>query len=240
MTKATILIIKTGTALAEMRPQYGDFEDWFMQALGPQRFNWQVTAVDQGEALPAHAALKNYGGVIITGSGAMVSHRLDWSERTADWLVDVVYHNLIPVLGVCYGHQLLAHALGGKVGPNPNGRRMGTRELIIRAADDPLIGWLAPRARVHVTHQEVVLERPLGTRILAHTEGDENHVLHHGGRCWGVQFHPEFTGDIMRYYIQARADALAAEGMDSQALLAAVEETPDGQRVLDEFAEYCR
>ena len=95
--------------------------------------------------------LENLAGIVITGSPSMVSARLDWSERTAYWLRRAVPTGL-PVLGVCYGHQLLAHALGGHVGLNPAGRQIGTvtAQLIDGHKEDPLFGHLP--ARFPATH----------------------------------------------------------------------------------------
>ena len=239
MQKRSILIVKTGSALPVAKSRFGDFEDWFARTIGVHRFSWKTIDVEHGGILPERDAMKEYSGVIITGSGAMVSHRLDWSERTARWLADVVTADALPVLGVCYGHQLLAHALGGRVGPNPHGRRIGTRSVEIVDRHDALLGELAPQTRFHVTHEEAVLEKPSDAVLVARADGDGLHALRLGPRAWGVQFHPEFSADIMRCYIEARAEAIDAEGLDSRALLQAVEQTPAGSRVLGNFADLC-
>ncbi|MDZ7788996.1 MAG: glutamine amidotransferase [Xanthomonadales bacterium] len=240
MTRHRLLIVKTGAAFAEARRRFGDFDDWFARGIGQERFAYETVAVSDKESLPAPRELDSYSGVVVTGSSAMVSHKLDWSEAAADWLAQVIGEDRLPVLGVCYGHQLIAHALGGSVGPNPNGRRMGTRPFEIAAADDRLLGALAPRTSVHVTHLEAVLDPPDSARVVGRTEGDPHHALHFGGRCWGVQFHPEFDAAIMRCYVQARAALLEGEGFDSRAILENVSECPAGDAVLQQFAEICR
>lgn len=234
-----MLIVKTGSAFAEARRRFGDFERWFAAGIGPQRFRYETLAVAEHDRLPSISALDEYAGVVVTGSPAMVSHRNDWSEATAAWLASVMVADRLPVLGVCYGHQLMAHALGGKIGPNPNGRRMGMRRLTVEAEDDELLGSLAPGADVHVTHLESVLHPPGSARILGHTEGDPYHALYFGGRSWGVQFHPEFDASIMRCYVQARSDLLDGEGFDSTAILENVGDTCAGDTVLKRFAELC-
>lgn len=239
MTLPRILIVKTGSAVAEARERFGDFEQWFHRALDPDRFDIDTRTVCDDSVLPDPARLDEFSGVIVTGSPAMVSHRHAWSEHTAEWLQAVISEDRLPVLGVCYGHQLIAHALGGRVGPNPNGRRMGTRRFDAEETGDELLSVIAPRAPVHVTHLEVVLEPPPSARLLGRTEGDRYHALRFGARSWGVQFHPEFDAAIMRCYVQARAELLEGEGFDSRALLDAVEETPAGARVLHRFAEMC-
>ncbi|RFF26795.1 MULTISPECIES: glutamine amidotransferase [unclassified Wenzhouxiangella] len=239
MTRDRLLIVKTGSAAIEARRRFGDFERWFARAIGPDRFDYETVDVSDHEILPSLETAGDYAGVVVTGSPAMVSHRLDWSERTARWLAEVIADDRLPVLGVCYGHQLIAHALGGRVGPNPDGRRMGTDRFKVGQADDGLVGPLAPEAPVQVTHLEVVLDAPPGARVLGRTAVDANHALHFGGRSWGVQFHPEFDAVIMRCYVEARADLLDGEGFDSRAILDNVRETRAGINVLRRFAAIC-
>lgn len=235
-----MLIVKTGSAFERARTRFGDFDGWFRRTLGEDAFDYVTVAVDDGEEPPAIADLRRFAGVIVTGSPAMVSHREGWSERTARWLQRLISGDILPTLGVCYGHQLIAHALGGRVGPNPAGRRMGTRELFDIDGDDPLLGHLVERSKVQVTHLETVLEPPRGATVIGRTEGDGNHALRFGPRSWGVQFHPEFDAAIMRCYVAARADLLEAEGFDSQSILAGVAEAPAGPALLARFAEICR
>ncbi|WP_376697458.1 glutamine amidotransferase [Wenzhouxiangella sp. EGI_FJ10305] len=240
MTRDRLLIVKTGSAVAEARGRFGDFERWFGDVIGQDGFDYQTVNVSNGETLPPLEAIPAYAGVIVTGSPAMVSHGLDWSEAAARWLAEVIGDDHLPVLGVCYGHQLMAHALGGRVGPNPRGRRMGTHRFQVEGAEDRLVGSLAPEAPVHVTHLEVVLDPPPCARVLGRTEADPNHALHFGGRSWGVQFHPEFDAAIMRCYVEARTELLDGEGFDSQAILDQVRETPSGTILLRQFAAICK
>lgn len=231
MSQAEFLIIKTGRAVPEARALGGDFEDWFMAGLGRARFDYHVVQVDDGAPLPD---ADGYAGALVTGSPAMVSDRADWSERTAEWLA-AAHADGLPLLGVCYGHQLLAHALGGTVGPNPNGRRKGRVAVTAIEADDPLLGPYAPSGHFHVSHYEAVLEPPPGARVVARAAHDPHHALHFGGRSWGLQFHPEFGRAVMRAYIQARADVLDAEGQCPHTLVREVVDDTVGPSLLARF-----
>ena len=123
MSDLPILILKTGEAPPPVKSRFGDFEDWIALGMGQPVDSLDVVSVYLGASLPS---ANRVSGVIVTGSPAMVTDRPDWSEASARWLANIVVEDSVPVLGVCYGHQLLAHGLGGEVGPNPKGREMGT------------------------------------------------------------------------------------------------------------------
>jgi GMP synthase (glutamine-hydrolysing) len=228
-----LAIIKTGSTLSEVHQRFGDFEQWFIQSLGPSRFDFDVYAVHEDQHPPAD--IQGIDAVVVTGSPAMVSHRHAWSERTAAWLAEF-HQSQKPMLGVCYGHQLIAHALGGKVGPNPNGRAMGTRSIEILDQDDQLLGRFSPQQSFQVTHVEVVLEPPSGAKVIACSPNDPYHGLHFGGLSWGVQFHPEFDIDIMACYIQLRASVLAGEGIAADRLMGTLQTAPAGALLMQHFA----
>src|SRR5690606_21522241 len=200
------LIVETGQPVPSMR-RHGGFPHWIRSAAGLARGEVDAVDVEGGEPLPPHDGL---AAVIVTGSGAMVTERRDWSEASAAWLRDAA-HAGVPVFGICYGHQLLAHALGGEVGDNPNGRTMGTVavELLPAAAGDPLFAGLPGRFPAQATHLQSVLRAPPGATVLARAAHDDCHAFRWGEAAWGVQFHPEFGTVHMRGYVRARADVLA-------------------------------
>jgi len=226
-----IALIKTGSTLEQIKPRHGDFEDWFATGMGLTGF-LQIDVFRQ-QALPRAEELT---AVVITGSPAMVSAREEWSERTAKWLQSAVDDGL-PVLGVCYGHQLLAHALGGRVGPNPAGRQIGTvtAQRIDLDIKDPLIGHLPQSFPAQTSHSEVVLEAPRGAVRLATSPRDGNFVLRYAENAWGLQFHPEFSAAVVKDYIRYRAADLRNEGLDPDALTDAAKETDAAASVLKRF-----
>ena len=243
MNDGSILILKTGEAPPPVKQRYGDFEDWIARGLGRPVDSLEVASVYLGASLPPANSIR---GVIITGSPAMVTERPDWSEASARWLAKIVEEDSVPVLGLCYGHQLLAHGLGGDVGPNPNGREMGTVEVTFHAHEEGVEGGangLKPIFEAgafpgHMSHVESVLRPPEGTRILAHTALDPHSVIGFGPRQWGVQFHPEFDREIMQGYVEARREILASEGLDPDAMIAEAVETSSITAVLSRFARW--
>ena len=226
-----ILLVKTGGTIKKITPLYEDFEDWFAHHMEVSDF-LQVD-VFRHEVLPTPDSV---AGIVVTGSAAMVSDQEDWSERTAAWLKAAVETG-IPVLGVCYGHQLLAHALGGRVGRNPRGRQIGTvrAELTQAGKNDTLLGHLPEAFHAQTSHVESVLELPLNATRLATSPRDDNFAIRFAENAWGIQFHPEFSAPVMLEYIRHRADAIRGEGQDPDHLLAQVMDTPQARSTLRRF-----
>ena len=229
------LIIETGQPVPSMR-RHGRFSHWIRVAAGLRADQVTVVDVEAGETLSGH---QPYAGVLVTGSGAMVTDRHAWSERTADWLRDGLDAGL-PVFGICYGHQLIAHALGGEVGDNPSGREMGTVpvDLHPEAAHDVLFGTLPPRFAAQVTHLQTVLRPPADAAVLARSEQDNCQAFRWRDHAWGVQFHPEFSAVHMRGYVHARRDALQHAGRCHQRMTKEIKPTPLARGVLRRFVRH--
>lgn len=232
-----ILIVKTGSTYADMAEYLGDFDDWFIQRMDHSMGPIDTICPFSGDSLPPPASL---GGIIITGSHDMVTEQLPWSEKTADWVKQAV-EATIPVLGVCYGHQLLAHAMGGVVDDNPKGKEFGTITIRLSTQErpDPLFAGLPKTFAVQACHSQSVLKLPAGSTLLASSDMDPHHAFAIGKRAWGVQFHPEFSRDVLRLYIQRFADDLVAQGRDVDRLLAGIGETPHSEALLRQFQRLC-
>ena len=215
-------------------PELGEFDRLIARAAGISAEDVEAVDIVGGDPLPAPTAA---AGFVLTGSPAMVTERAAWSERTAAWLPKVVAAGT-PLLGICYGHQLLAHALGGEVGDNVRGREMGTTTIDVHAsaAGDPLFGELPPRVYAQESHSQSVITPPPGARVLAGNAHDPHQALAIGPTTWSTQFHPEFDATVMRGYVDVRADALRAEGFDPDALAHATHESPESATVLRRFA----
>lgn len=229
-----VVILKTGNTYPAISEVFGDFEDWFIAGLSPE-LDLTVVNVAADED-PGN--IGDWDGIVVTGSPAMVSDREPWSERTAQWLAAAVAQGK-PVLGVCYGHQLLAHALGGKVGYHPGGRESGTFEVRLndQASDDPLLGTLPQTFPAQLTHLQSVLELPAEATLLASSEHEPHQAFRIGDCAWGLQFHPEFNAPIMRSYLEVQAPALRDEQLDAEALIAGVRDTPEATSLLRRFSE---
>jgi GMP synthase (glutamine-hydrolysing) len=235
--KAPFLIVETGQPVASMR-RYGGFPHWIRVAAGLEANEAVVANVERGDPLPRR---EGFAGVIVTGSAAFVTDRADWSERSAEWLRDAA-HDGMSLLGICYGHQLLAHALGGEVADNPAGRESGTVSIDLHppALHDPLFSGLPLSFSAHATHVQTVLRPPEGATVLAKSQQDHCHAFRWRDRAWGVQFHPEFATHHMRGYVGARQEALRNEGRCPKTIARDVTAAPQARKLLRRFVRHAR
>jgi len=229
-----LLIIKAGSTFAETARKYGDFEAMVLHGSGLQKELVEVVDAVRPGSLPAPDSCC---GAIITGAHCMVTDDLDWSLALEAWVRSIV-NGAVPLLGICYGHQLLGRATGGQVGFHPRGKEVGTFEIRLRpeARQDPLFSALPELFPVHTTHSQSVLALPPGAVLLAENDFDPHHAFRIGPCAWGVQFHPEYDSRIMYDYILAQADSLTDGGHDTASLLYDVRETPSANSILQKFA----
>lgn len=228
-----VLIVQMGRPPQRIVDELDDQGAWFRAALAPLGVSTTAVQPWRGDALPTSAAFR---AAVVTGAWEMVTDRHDWSERTGRWLAGLV-DQAVPVLGVCYGHQLMADVLGGRVGYHPGGRESGTKtiRLLPEAVTDPVSGWLPTRFAAQLSHQQSVLEPPAGAVVLASSEHDGHQIIRYGAQALSCQFHPEFGEAHMRACLRLQQPALIREGRDAEQLLAEVDPTPDAARLLTGF-----
>jgi GMP synthase (glutamine-hydrolysing) len=229
-TESPIVVLVTGDPVPEARAQRGSFADLIRQAapaFGTRR--WLELDARALDVLPE---LTDVLAVLITGSAASVTDGSPWIERASAWLRALASRE-VPLLGICFGHQLLGHALGGRVSLNPNGREIGTVELTL-LEDDEVLGSRG-RMFVNSTHVDSVVALPPGAQVLGRTPQEPNAALRFGPAAWGVQYHPELDGEVMRHYFAARREVLLAEGRDVDAAWLAASDTPDAAALIERF-----
>lgn len=230
-----IYIIKAGTTFPEVAEEHGDFDRWTIGAMGISADEAIIVDVQDNDPLPDPRKCR---GVVITGSHAMVTDHLPWSDRLLEWIPVILREN-IPYMGICYGHQLLAQAMGGEVGFHPGGKEIGTVdiELSPESSNDPLFKTMPGRFPVHVTHSQCVLSLPPGAVNLAYNSFEPYHAIRIGSCAWGLQFHPEYNIDIIKGYILQQADELKRSGRDIDGIMMSVRETPDAAEVMKRFMD---
>lgn len=229
-----LLIIKTGTIGQFIQDKFGDFENLICNQLEISLDQAMVVPVYEGALLPD--CLDSISSVIITGSKAMVTDALAWTKYVSKWLLELSQKD-IPILGICYGHQLLAHALGGVVDYHPKGEEYGDTvvQLTDESKEDKLFRGLPADIRAYVAHAQTVKQVPSEAVVLAKNAFEEHHALRFKDNVWGVQFHPEFTADLLKEYMELGRERIANQGYDVDHLLYTAQNHGYGKALLKRF-----
>jgi GMP synthase (glutamine-hydrolysing) len=230
-----LVVVFTGTTLPNVKERHGDFDRHFRDVIG-EAWSGPWASVDARDTTAPLPSFRSAAGFLVTGSSSSVTEREQeaWMPRLEAWLRDAVAAE-VPLLGVCFGHQILASALGGEVRKNPAGRRIGRLEVARSDTDDPLLDGVPARFHVNVSHRDHVAVAPRGIRPLIVADHDPIHAFAHGPKARAVQFHPEFHEGVIRGYIEARREILRGEGLDPDLLEREIGEVPHAQRILRNF-----
>ncbi|MCU5774798.1 glutamine amidotransferase [Erwiniaceae bacterium BAC15a-03b] len=210
--KAPLAIIQLEVPPAAVSAQVGEQSHWFVQALQLQPQDYIVVRPHLGEQLPD---FDQVSAAILSGSWAMVTDHADWSERTAAWVRGAIEQQL-PLLGVCYGHQLMSYALGGEVADNPRGWERGLKPVENLAPGDTLLSALPAQFEAWLSHRQSVVQPPAGAQVLARSALDECQIIRYSPTALSVQFHPEFDAQIMTACLPAGLsdDGVGLQGAD--------------------------
>lgn len=205
----TLYIVKTGSTFDHIAQSLGDFEQWIAEGLHPP----ELLPAERLRLAVIHAPSCRYAtlhypeatdcaGVVISGSHAMVTDHAPWMQDLQSWLRPVCDAG-VPVLGICFGHQILAHLLGGEVGPHPAGLELGTIPVAVQAdvSHDPLWRHMPGCFEAQAVHYQSVRQLPPEARVLAGNSHEAHHAFRWRHNVWGVQFHPEFSAAAMQAYI---------------------------------------
>lgn len=220
---ARIGIVKPGSTFPDMILRFGDYDAWFARALGSE-VECRVYE-SAGSDLPDP---QDADGWIVTGArGSMVRPEAD-TVPLLEWIREVAARDA-PLLGVCYGHQAICEALGGRVERHPGGWEIGTTEVELTSAgrEDPLFAGLPERFRVQTTHEDYVALLPPDATLLAVNPHTEVQAIALGPHVRGVQFHPEVTEEIAHDFVARRRHLLEREPE--------VDAAPHAGRILTNF-----
>jgi GMP synthase (glutamine-hydrolysing) len=230
-----IALLKMGSTMPSVKAEYGDYEDWFAKALGIS--SESLVVLDAHAATPLPHSQK-FDGLIISGSAFSVYDRAPWSERASTWIEGHV-QAATPILGVCYGHQLIAQQRGAEVALSPGGREIGVCP-IERTADDPIFDGLEDHFKVIQTHSDAVLSPVEGAEVIAQSSQAANQAMRIGPNIRTLQWHPEMTPEVIEIYIKARAEVIESEfdAAHVRALLTQLQPAESGQRILQNFLKF--
>lgn len=183
-------ILLTGHAPDEVLADSGDYDRFFERLLDGHGFDFTCFAVVDGQFPDAPS---DADGWLITGSrhGAYEDH--GWIAPLEALIRDIDASGQ-PLIGVCFGHQIIAQALGGTVEKFAGGWAVGRTEYQMGEQTIALNAW----------HQDQVTKRPAAARVLASNAFCENAILAYGDRIWTVQPHPEYDAAFIRTLIRTR------------------------------------
>lgn len=188
-------ILQTGTSPDELKPRHGDYDDLFKRMLAGRGFEFHTVRVMDGE-LPN--SVDDADGWLITGSkfGTYEDHA--WIPPLEDFLRRA-YATGVPIVGVCFGHQILAQALGGRVEKFGGGWSVGAEAYeTTTGKSETMMAW----------HQDQVVELPAGATVIGRSDFCANAMLAYGDRALTFQPHPEFTADFLADLLAARRETL--------------------------------
>jgi GMP synthase-like glutamine amidotransferase len=188
-----LTIIQTGDVPAPLRARFGPYRDMFEKMFDGtgQGFSYEMVAVSDGEPLPEPSSLE---AIVITGSPAGVYDDLPWLAPLRGFIRNA-YSSRAPMLRVCFGHQIIADALGGDVRKSEKGWGLGRHTYAVR--QQPGFMQAAPDTlAVACSHQDQVITPPAEADVILASEFTPNAGLfYRNGRALSFQPHPEFNDD---------------------------------------------
>lgn len=198
-------LVQCGHVRADVATDHGDYPELFGALLADGPVELVTYVADEGH-LPDDP--RACDGWLISGSASSVYDGHDWIHRTGRFLTQVVDAE-VPMVAVCFGHQLLAQALGGRVERSDRGWGVGIQRYDVVAA---IPRWPEPAPPTRLTllasHQDQVTVLPDGATVLAASEHCPVAAYALGPRVVAVQAHPEFTPALSRDLILARRDLI--------------------------------
>lgn len=232
-----ICILEADRPAEPFRPTHGTYAAMFERWLGPALPEARFTHLDVagGAALPAdpHA----FDGYLITGSRAGVYDAHPWIAPLEAFLRDLAAARL-PMAGVCFGHQIMAQALGGTVRKAAGGWIVGRQTHALTPEGRALFGT-GPLSALSF-HQDQVLAPPAGaTRLLGHPASPNGGLIYAGCPAISVQFHPEFHPGFVRDLLVSAA-GIRLPAVLAEAALGSLGAPLDGARVARGFATFYR
>jgi GMP synthase-like glutamine amidotransferase len=219
-------ILQTGHAPDALRPIHGNYPDLFQRLLQDRGFDFRTFAVVDGEFPQGpHDA----EGWLITGSrhGAYEDH--PWIPPLEQLIRDI-YAAAVPLVGICFGHQIIAQALGGKVEKFAGGWSVGRTEY----------DWSGEKLALNAWHQDQVTEKPAEAEVVATSPFCANAALVYGGerpRAFTVQAHPEFSRPFLADMIDKRGRGIVPDPL-LDAAKALVDQPIDDARLADRIARF--
>jgi len=218
-------ILQTGLAPEGLSPTMGDYPDMFARLLDGQGFTFETFRVVDGQFPPAVTACD---GWLITGSRHGVYEDHPWIAPL-EAFIRAAFAAHVPVVGVCFGHQIVAQAMGGKVERFAAGWAVGPTSYDFGDGTLTLNAW----------HRDQVTQAPPGATVIASNDFCANAALLYDDRALTVQAHPEFRPDFVRGLIETRGRGVIPDA-DLDAATARLDQPLQDQRMAARIAAFFR
>lgn len=205
-----ITLLETGRPPASLRARFPDYPAMFEALLGDDTFSFETVAICDGQPPPAPEDIE---AALITGSSAGVYEDHDWI-RPLEEAIRAYAARRVPQIGICFGHQIVAQALGGRVEKSVKGWGIGRHcyELI----DPPdWMGPCGPEFSIAASHQDQVITAPEGARILAANAHTPIAALHYvGANALTFQGHPEMNPAFTHALLTSRRERIPQDVLE--------------------------
>ena len=201
MMKIGILLV--GRASEDLVDEYGTYAEMLIALINTEEqvFEFKTFNILDDEFPKDHLECD---GWIVTGSPHGVYEDHSWIP-TVSQLINNIYEANLPIFGVCFGHQLIAQALGGHVEKSEKGWGLGLHTYQVNNKPDYMSN-LSEEVTLNICHQDQVLRPPQGATIYAKSEFCENAGFYIKDKVLTMQAHPEFLVDFIKALLTARRD----------------------------------
>ena len=216
-------VLETGAPPDSLRPRFGTYGGMFQALLG-DGYDWRTYDVQAGQ-WPGRA--EDNDAYLITGSSAGVYDGDPWIGQLMDFLRQA--KGRAKLVGVCFGHQAMAEAFGGKVIKSPKGWGVGLHSYDVRETEP----WMDPARAIAIpaSHQDQVVELPPAARVLASSDFTPFGMLDYADQpAISIQLHPEFDPAYAEALIEARRGSRYAPDQ-ADAAVASLHRPNDNSRV---------
>lgn len=195
-------IFKNGRGLSDIVAQYGSSSDWLIQASDLEGVSFEIVDAYKSPRIDC----QDGDAWIIMGSAKSVYDKDPWIDSLKSAIKDAIEINK-PILGICFGHQILAECLGGSVRLNDNGWELGSVKIDLtpEGVSDKLFKGFENPFSAYESHQDAVYDLPPDISVLAENSNAVQSFKTNGMQ-YGVQFHPEFYYDVALLYAKIRYD----------------------------------
>ena len=234
-----IAILEAGRTNPEMPAEFHHYPDMFETLFADQRssaeFQLSIVSVIDNE-FPREVT--DYDGYLVTGSAYGVYDEAPFIQKLAACIRDIFTAGK-PLVGICFGHQIVAHALGGHAKKFTGGWGIGTMSLKIVGKADWIPADIGQLDLIHV-HQDQVVTLPPDAIRLAQSDFCQNAAFAIGKQVFAIQGHPEFTPAYTNALIDLREDKIGKKRADIARI--SLQKPHDGRQVggwiLDFFAAH--